>query len=136
MTDYGTDCTTFVGHEPDLDPSFGTILGPLVVAESVARRLLMPGGFAPDAPGAGTDLRAWLSASTLAPASLAATLSAAIKAEAEKDERVYQADVTASADSSGNVAARLMLTLSGGESFGVVMDISQEAVSVSMLERF
>ena len=33
-TDYGIDVSTF----PDLDPTFGLISGPRVVAENVARR--------------------------------------------------------------------------------------------------
>lgn len=121
MTDYGSDISTF----PDLDPSFGLLTGPRVVAEAVARRLMTPRGGLFYDPQYGFDLRALLNDAT--PDARLAAIASQVEDEALKDERVQavQAFVTRNGQA-GTLVVRIVLTLASG-TFPLTLTIGQVA---------
>lgn len=88
--DFGSDISTV----PDLDPAFRPISGQQVLAQALMRRLSTPRGALPFNPDDGLDLNDWLhrgiDTTTLY------RLKNAVKAECEKDERVYAVAVSLS----------------------------------------
>lgn len=92
--EYGTDCSTFVGGKPDLDPRFALIDSPIVVAEACARRLMTPRGTLIGDPEYGFDLREMLGAKMTNVQR--ARIVSAIEEECRKDERVEACRVVSS----------------------------------------
>ena len=129
MTDYGTDVSTFVDPEGDLDPYFGLIAGPRVVAEAVARRLCTPAGSLDDDRDAGLDLLTFLNLPSSVSTSEIASM---VQIECEKDERVYAADVRA-VRSGEALSLTVALTLVDSSQFSLVFDISGADISTTIL---
>ncbi len=103
-TDYGSDVSTF----PSLDVTGRNITGVRCVIEAVARRLVSATGSIWYDPTAGYDLSAEVE-NDLSPRELRA-LESRVAEEAEKDDRVGEASVSATlADSKLRVAITLML---------------------------
>ena len=86
--DFGLD----IAGVYDFDKSLTTVTGQRAVAEAVARRLITPRGGLFYDPNYGYDVRLLLNNSMLQSDVYAVT--AAIEAECEKDERVYDAQVS------------------------------------------
>lgn len=108
-TDYGTDISTY----PDLDATFGLISGPRVVAECVARRVevLLHGA-----------LNADLNARELR------VVQASVHSLATQDERVQDAEVTASLLAGGLFQVKIKLSLVEDETFDLTLRISDVTV--------
>lgn len=116
-TDYGTDVTTFAGVGCDLDPTFGLVSGPRVVAEHVARGLV---GVLRSALNGEVD------ASTLR------IVTAAVERVATEDERVLAASVVVTrAFTTSTLTASVQLDLIEDETFTLVLAVS--AVGVEMI---
>lgn len=95
MTDLGTDWDFYKLNEDgelDLDPYFGTLAGPVVVAQALARRFEIGRKDLDWDPEAGYDLRRWLNADIDSSALLA--IQNGVQGECLKDERVLSVDVT------------------------------------------
>lgn len=115
-TDFGVDVSTI----PDLDPAFAPINGRDVLAEAIARRLQTARGALPFNPDDGVDLNEWLHEGTTNQALY--RLRGAIRAECEKDERVFEANVAIAFDeTASNKALRLTITIDPVEGFQFTM---------------
>lgn len=89
MVDYGLDVSTY----PDLDPTFGWTSGITTLAQALARRLETPAGSLPYDPDYGLDLREYV-ADDLDDSDVL-RLQSLIAAQAAQEERVLDANVTA-----------------------------------------
>ena len=126
MTDYGIDFqTTWNGDgTADMDPFFVEVTGVEAVIHATLRRFLFGKGRLPWAPQAGMDLRG-LIATGLTTAQVAA-LASQIQDEAEKDERVYSALATVTANGD---ELRIQLQIETGEGpFTLVFAASEDAI--------
>ena len=110
MADYGTDVTTQYQNEDgerDLDPFFGQISGPRAVSEGVVRAWESDPGELDWDPGVGFGLLRLASARTSSSKLLEAR--SALAAQAERDERVYAAEVEIAATGDA-ITPRLRIT--------------------------
>ena len=118
-TDYGTDfsCVT------DLDSALSTVSGPMVVVEAVLRRLQTTAGGLWYDRDYGTDVRQFLNGSRSRFA-----VSAAVEAEALKDERIEEAaaEVTFT-DETLTIVLRLVLA---DAEFSLTIGVSQLTVDL------
>ena len=127
MTDFGSDISTF----PDLDPFFSLTTGIHVVAEALARRLMTPrGGGLFYAPDYGLDVRGYLN-SAMTTAQLSG-LEHSIQNEALKDERIFDAKATVTANvAARKLAIKVLITTAQGP-FALVLQAN--AVTVQVLK--
>ena len=129
-TDYGTGVASLSTEEGglDLDPYFRKITGPMVVVYAVARRFVTRRGSLWWAPDAGFDLRGRLMDGVRAQD--IERLAGLIATEAERDERVLNADVTVVFDASTEALTVTMnLTLADGV-FPLVLHVSKVSTSL------
>lgn len=110
MADFGRDISTFVDVDGllDLDPAWNLLSGVPVVAEAIARRISTPPGSLPDDSSYGFDVRQLLEDNL--DERDEAEARAAIRLQAEADERVLSADVQLSlVDERLRIVLRLLL---------------------------
>lgn len=105
--DLGTDLAT--DEFGDLDPTFGLLSGPQLVARDLALRLQTPGVFYDESVG--TDLRAWC-ARPLAD-SERRRMAALVRREARRDDRIDDVDVVVTGSQSA-----LVVTVDGATAAG------------------
>lgn len=121
---YGTDVSTFFGdgpEGPDLDPNFGIISGPRVIAEAVLRRWSQQRFELIEDENAGEDIR-WILKSKMDD-TRRILKQQALEAEAEKDERVASCSVLFLRDASGEAwTIKGVIYPKVGEAFSVVVD--------------
>jgi hypothetical protein len=131
--DLGTDVDTFKLNdegELDLDPYFGTVDGPLAVAQSVARGWETPEGSMDWAPDEGFAVGDWMNADIDEADVLA--IGTGMQADALKDERVDSVDVRPAFDSA---SGRLAISASGETALGPFkLVLSADALSAAVLE--
>lgn len=129
-TDYGTGVASLSTAEGglDLDPYFRKITGPAVVLYAVARRFVTPRGSLWWAPDAGFDLRGRLMDGVRQQD--IERLASLIATEAERDERVLNAEVTVVFDAAVEALTVTMnLTLADGV-FPLVLHVSKVSTSL------
>lgn len=123
---YGRD----VSCAPDLDENFALVQGPAVVAQALWRRFSTPRGALAFHPNEGFDLRILINES-FTPETLA-RMSAAIEAEALKDERVEEA--TASLEYLA-ASKKLVITITGiGAEGPFALTMFVSGVSVALIQ--
>ena len=121
---FGTDCRTFLGGAPDLDPTFALWSGKDIVAEACARRLMTPRGTLVGDDAYGTDLRGYLSARITNV--VRARIVSYVEAECRKDERVEAAKVVESVlptPADPRMVLRIAV-VAGGSGFDLVLSVS------------
>jgi hypothetical protein len=123
------DFGTAVSWVSDMNAEGRLVSGFRVVAEAVARRWMTPRGRLIGYPNYGFDLTAYVNADMNARD--IASLRAGAAAEAEKDERIVSADVSAVLDSSGLLTVTGLLNTGQGP-FTMVVEVS--AVTVKLLQ--
>lgn len=115
---------------PDLDPTFGEISSSRrATLEAVARRWMMPRGSLWYDEDAGTDVRAYTQA-RVTDARLK-VLAIQLANEARKDERVDDAEVSASLDADGTLTVAGRIIEADGGSFTFTLAI--ESVTATLL---
>lgn len=125
MTDYGYDLSGI----DDFDLSMGLITGPMVVAQTVARRLITRNGDVIDDEDSGHDLRQYIN--EILSASELQTIGFYVQQEALKDPRVNDATATVTQSlPDGSLSISLSLELDDGP-FSLTLLVS--AVSVQVL---
>lgn len=126
MADFGRDISTFVGADAqlDLDPAWSLISGVRVVGEAIARRITTPPGSLLDDGSYGYDVRQLLEENL--DARDLAEAAAAVRFQAEADERVISADAQVSLIGE-RLRVVIRLLLSEGP-FTLTLDISQLGV--------
>jgi len=131
-TDFGTDISSWLGHTPDLDPTFSTISGPRVVVESVARRwITLNGGGLFYSPAYGFDTRLLLNSRM--DASQYPGIAMQLEAEALKDERVRAIAVVLSFNPTAQLLSiRGTITLATG-TFAFVFQINTTTNAYSLI---
>lgn len=103
---YGTDLSCTTALDPGLaevDPS-----SPSAIVEALIRRYITPRGGLLDDPNYGYDVRAWLNRGATN-ASLQA-LAGAMQAEARKDDRVLDVEITITTDNNLPLSIRVVVT--------------------------
>lgn len=130
MADYGTDVSTYVKNDEgvsDLDPFFTEISGARVVAEQVLRRWETPrnGLFYDRTVGAG--IYQLLAKRTSIPALL--EKKSLLQSQAERDERVWSADVNIEPTDDTSLAVDGDITLEDG-TFSLVASISNVTIDL------
>ncbi len=129
---YGTDIETFAGPggTVDIDPLLPLISGPRVVLVRVARRLITPRGFLPEAPLYGYALADQLGRRTRAIDR--ERMKVEIEEEAEKEQFVKSAKVIEFTKTGfGKYRISLRITLAEGP-FRMVLGVDQ--VTTALLE--
>lgn len=112
----------------DIKPHLPTASGRLALAQALARRLQTPRGKAPWWPNYGTDVQQFVLAKVRP-----SIISAAVRAECLKDERVESVDLTVSVD--GN-ATRLDIQVTDAEGpFTFTLSITEAAASLIAFQR-
>lgn len=127
--DYGSDLSTYANPASgiaDLDPSWAVIVGPLVVIQRIARKLMTPTGSMLK-PGWGYDLRSALQGS-LTPAQIGALrgiIADQVSQEPEVDEAVVTINYTLQVKTLEIV---VLITLITGEEFPLVFKLTPDRV--------
>lgn len=128
--DYGTSLSSLRADGTlGLDPDFQAVSGELVVVEAVLKRWQTPRGSLWWDTDAGLDARQFV-LSKIDQTRLQA-IASQLAAEAEKDERVDEAFVTASMSADRKLRLSTQLVLSNGETPNFVADVT--AVSVELV---
>lgn len=131
---YGIDLQSLPNSQGvvDLDPGMIEGSGRMLLAQSLVRRFTTPRGSVIDAPNDCLDVRSFLSAGfTQAQIN---GLSGTLKAEAEKDERVVNADVQATYQPSTRALTITMAIQSGYGPFSLTLSLINGQVTVSVLQ--
>lgn len=131
---YGIDLQSLPNSQGviDLDPGMIEGSGRTLLAQSLVRRFTTPRGSVIDAPNDCLDVRSFLSAGfTQAQIN---GLSGTLKAEAEKDERVVNADVQATYQPSTRALTITMSIQSGYGPFSLTLSLINGQVTVSVLQ--
>jgi phage baseplate assembly protein W len=126
MTDFGSDLSCV----SDFTPDFAVATGKRCVAESVARRYITPRGRLIGDPNYGYDLTQFVN-DDVGPADLA-RIEANAAAEAKKDERVQDAEVSISVTSAGVMIAKVTLETGNGP-FVLVLSVTDVNVEILKL---